>query len=842
LIIKIFRDKYSNSRKIKKLNQYLNSASKIAQIGFWELDSKTGEISWSDTVYDIFELDNRDGKISYNEFLSYLPKEDVESLEYEFHLSIEEKRNYFTVHKLVTAKGNVKYVEERGKHYFDSSGKFIKTVGSIYDISATYFSNKKFKYILEYASDGIHILDESGNLIEFSNSFASNLGYTIDEIKRLSIFDWDVSIPKYKLKNAIKELIDSPKTFETKHKRKDGTIIDVQISAKNIELNGKTYLYASQRDITQEKINQKIILEKTKEQEILLSLFDIGDSVLFRWKNDENWSIVYVSENVEKLLGYSRDELLSSKVLYSDCIYISDLDKVIEDVENNRDNIDGFFHHKPYRVVTKDGLIKWVYDQTVIEKDADGNITHFIGYIIDMTKEKEYEIALKKQRDELDELNSELEHSLINLKSTTNLYENEKLKYKTILDLASDGIFLMDMDGKLVEYSNRVIEFLGYSRDEIDNLSIYDWDRDVTKDDFVELIKALENYPTEIERVHTRKDGSTYIAYITATLQKIGDKSYIYASVRDITEQKKNQKRLEDSEFRWKFAIEGSSNGLWDWNVQSGEVYFSPQWKKMLGFREDEIENNLEEWENRVHPDDLENVYKDINNYFDGKSEIYSNEHRVLCKDGLYKWILDRGAIVQRDKDNKPLRVIGTHTDINDIRKAMETIKKQSYIDVLTQLHNRKAYNERIEELLAKYRRYGNTFSILMFDIDHFKSINDTYGHIVGDEVLVKLSKVVLSIVRKSDYIYRVGGEEFIILLSETKLKDASICAQKVRSAIETQVDVIDNREVTISIGVTEVKHNDDEDSIFSRVDKNLYYSKENGRNRVSSDFDIENS
>lgn len=133
---------------------------------------------------------------------------------------------------------------------------------------------------------------------------------------------------------------------------------------------------------------------------------------------------------------------------------------------------------------------------------------------------------------------------------------------------------------------------------------------------------------------------------------------------------------LADSEFRWKFAVDGSGDGLWDWNVKEGTVYFSPQWKKMLGFEEDEIQASLEEWKKRVHPDDLESVYKDITAHMEGKTESYQNEHRVLCKDGSYKWILDRGIIVQRDEDGSPLRFIGTHTDISKNKKILQEIEK----------------------------------------------------------------------------------------------------------------------------------------------------------------------
>lgn len=126
----------------------------------------------------------------------------------------------------------------------------------------------------------------------------------------------------------------------------------------------------------------------------------------------------------------------------------------------------------------------------------------------------------------------------------------------------------------------------------------------------------------------------------------------------------------QDSEDRWKFAIEGSGDGLWDWNIVGGSAFFSRRWKEMLGFDEHEIGDGLEEWSQRVHPDDMPATLAILHDYLDGKTSHYLSEHRVKCKDGRWKWILDRGMIVSRNVDGKPLRMIGTHTDITREKEA----------------------------------------------------------------------------------------------------------------------------------------------------------------------------
>lgn len=133
---------------------------------------------------------------------------------------------------------------------------------------------------------------------------------------------------------------------------------------------------------------------------------------------------------------------------------------------------------------------------------------------------------------------------------------------------------------------------------------------------------------------------------------------------------------LSESEYRWKFALEGSDLGVWDWNIPESRVYFSKLWKSMLGYEDAEIGTGLDEWSKRVHPDDLDSTMAAVQAYLDGQTPYYDNEHRVQCKDGSYKWIRDRGTVVSRDADGKPLRMIGTHSDVTD-RRTLENILRQ---------------------------------------------------------------------------------------------------------------------------------------------------------------------
>lgn len=145
-------------------------------------------------------------------------------------------------------------------------------------------------------------------------------------------------------------------------------------------------------------------------------------------------------------------------------------------------------------------------------------------------------------------------------------------------------------------------------------------------------------------------------------------------------ERQQAQQALAQSEERWKFALEGAGDGVWDRNLQTGEVMFSRRYKEIYGFAADELENGTEDWDVRVHPDDVERTEADRAAYFAGEKPSYANERRMQCKDGSWKWILSRGKVVARDSQGQPLRMIGTHTDITERHEREEALRLASTV------------------------------------------------------------------------------------------------------------------------------------------------------------------
>lgn len=308
-------------------------------------------------------------------------------------------------------------------------------------------------------------------------------------------------------------------------------------------------------------------------------------------------------------------------------------------------------------------------------------------------------------------------------------------------------------------------------------------------------------------------------------------------AIRHAISRARQEQRLQDSEERWRFALEGSGDGMWDWNVQRGIVLYSRRWKEILGFAEDEIGNTFEEWTRRVHPEDTARMMADLQAYFDGKTPTYVNEHRLLCKDGEWKWTLGRGMVVSRMANGKPLRMIGTLTDISERKRMEAELRELACTDYLTGLPNRRYFFTRMAAELARIQRLDSQrAAVLMLDLDHFKRINDNFGHATGDALLKHFATLIGNELRKIDTVGRVGGEEFAIILPGAAPDAARILAERLRQKVEETPLMHDGQAIpiTVSIGVAVMKTTDGSaDAALIRADKALYRAKEGGRNRV---------
>lgn len=276
----------------------------------------------------------------------------------------------------------------------------------------------------------------------------------------------------------------------------------------------------------------------------------------------------------------------------------------------------------------------------------------------------------------------ELENKVLQLNKSNYLYEKiiEKLPY---------GIQVFDKQGYSHKLNKKQKELLGLPNLEegigkfnvlTDPFSIAHKVNEIYQSiyDNGENFSHIYEYDFQVpnNKWQTRKDKRVFEEIIFPVKDDSDTVKYVVATLNDITNLRETEKKLEESEGRWKYAIEGNEDGLWDWNLITNKVFFSSQWKKMLGYSENEISNDLSEWDKRVHPDDKEQAYADIQKHLDGIESTYKNEHRMKCKDGKYIWILDRGKIVSYTDEGKPERMIGIHSNITERKKTEQAFKE----------------------------------------------------------------------------------------------------------------------------------------------------------------------
>jgi len=249
---------------------------------------------------------------------------------------------------------------------------------------------------------------------------------------------------------------------------------------------------------------------------------------------------------------------------------------------------------------------------------------------------------------------------------------------RLLLQTASDGIHIVDVQGNIVEVSDRFCQMLGYTRAEVVNMNVVEWAVEhpptvVTNN----LLRVLEQHETlTFETNFRRKDGSFFDAEISLCSIELDGQKLVHAAARDITSRKKMEQILRDNESRFSSAMEAINDGLWDWNIPSDKAYFSPAYFRMLGYEPDELSPAGQSWASLIHPEDRQTALSANQACIENRCETFTTEFRMKAKDGSWRWILGRGRALERNADGRAVRMIGTHVDITEPRRIKEKLEE----------------------------------------------------------------------------------------------------------------------------------------------------------------------
>ncbi len=295
------------------------------------------------------------------------------------------------------------------------------------------------------------------------------------------------------------------------------------------------------------------------------------------------------------------------------------------------------------------------------------------------------------------------------------------------------------------------------------------------------------------------------------------------------------KKKALISEERLRLAMKGANDGLWDCDLAGGQIYFSPRWKSMLGYAENEIEGSIEAWRRLVHPDDRVISMFNFQAFMEKKTDQYEIEFRMLHKNGHYLDILSRAFSVE-NQEGKITRLVGTHLDITERKKVDQQLSYQSSHDSLTGLVNRREFERRAERLLATAITQSQQHALCYIDLDQFRVVNDACGHSAGDEMLRQLGFLLQKAVRSRDTLARLGGDEFAVLIEHCSLDNAHRVTETIQAVIQDYQFIWQGCSFPVgaSIGLVSITNKTlNFTELLKAADAACYMAKEKGRNRI---------
>ncbi len=352
----------------------------------------------------------------------------------------------------------------------------------------------------------------------------------------------------------------------------------------------------------------------------------------------------------------------------------------------------------------------------------------------------------------------------------------------------NDCIYLTDLTGKILFVNNTFCETYGYEREEI--LGQTDdvlWASGGRQDLFPFHSCAMDPEGEKGECRHRRSDGTELAVLLSRSmiLDEDGRALATAGAARDISERKCWEDALRESEERYALAAAGANDGLWDWNLLHDRLYFSSRWLSTLGYEAQELPGDPAAWLELVHPEDREPLRAQIDAHLEGQTPFFENEHRIRTGTGDFRWVQTRGQAV-RDPEGAAYRMAGSQRDITDRKQVEARLRHAAAHDSLTGLPNRSHFITRLEGALRRIRNNSvATFGVIFLDLDRFKVINDSLGHLAGDQVLRAIGERLAACPRPGDTIARLGGDEFAVLVESLQdVREMDRVAERIHAAL----------------------------------------------------------
>lgn len=666
-------------------------------------------------------------------------------------------------------------------------------------------SEERFRHAFEFAGIGMGILAPDGRWLRANRSICEMLDYSEDELRRTSYQELTHPDDLLRGKEDAQRVLagEIPRMqIEKRYRHRDGHYIWARLTTSIVRSEDDAPLYFVSQI---ENIDER---KRAEHQNVLLisSLNRVQESVFL---TDAKGRFKFVNEEACRMLGYSHDELLGMTV--PDIGPEHPLERWREHWRDLAEK--GSLTLETVQKTKSGRVIPVEVSANYFEHDGIG---YNLALVRDITERKRAEEALRRSEADL----------------------------QLALDVGHLGDWKWDTTTDEIKCSPRCRAIYGFSDDEKITYEkflgmVHQNDRD--KVDSALKIALTGGDDFEVEKRIVRPDGTERWAIIRgrAIFDDARDPALMAGITLDITERKLaeqarrvTERALRESDERFRQMAENIPEVFWLTDVATGNMlYINPAYETVWGRTRESLFADPEQWIEAIHPDDRQRIRNAAENR--QAPEHYDLEYRVIRPDGSIRHIHDRASPI-RDDEGNVYRVAGIAQDVTSRKKQEERIHYLAYHDALTGLPNRALMMDRLGQAIEQAHRHRDMLAVLFFDVDRFKTINDTLGHQAGDFLLKQAGTCLSKVLREQDTVARVGGDEFLILLPDVSIPDdAAHVARKILESFSAPMEVADHvLHVTASIGISIYPRDTDEaETLVKFADSALYLAKEHGRN-----------
>ncbi len=769
---------------------------------------------WSDETFRIIGYEPQSQSCGAQLWMEAVHPEDRDFVLGQIERTISGETPFDYECRLLRDSGEVRHVQVRVIRERDASeGITLRLAGTILDITertraelAERELSTRLQTVTATAPIILWALDCDGFITFSEGHILYRLGLEPGQIVGQSVFD---------------VYADNPNVIEVCRRALDGEVCEeiayvqgrtfaVYVAPRWNENHEQIGVVGISHDITEQFQAQQALLESEARFERIMPNVP---GMVFRFERKANGeqNFLYVSEACREMFGVAPEAALQDAELLLGTIVPEEQASFRRSVVQSAHSLDDW--KLEMNIALPTGEKRWIRGEARPIELEKGAIV-WDGILIDLTANRAAAEALQQSESALDEA-QKLAHIgsfTWNLRTGETLWSDEMYR-----------MFEIEIGAPVPAPEEAIAR---YHPDDCETLMTLMQERSVGRgadDTTVRLV---------------RRDGTIRYLETRVSLQydDDGEPLIMTGSLQDVTARVEAERALRESEERYALAARGTNDGLWDWNLVADEIYYSSHWKAMLGYADDAIGNAPDEWLGRIHPDDIGGVRAHIDAHLRGQNAQCECEYRLQNEAGEYRWMLGRGQALFNE-EGVATRLSGSQTDITERKIAENQLEYNAFYDTaLTNLPNRALFAERLDRTIARGNRNPeHTFAVLFLDIDRFKKINDSLGHMTGDRLLIEASARFQKCVRPGDTVARFGGDEFAILLDDVGgIDDVNQVADRIHAELDVPFQ-LDGHEpfVTVSMGIVLGQGDTaNAEELLRSADTAMYRAKGAGRGR----------